>query len=70
MFSYLRRRAAVKGLLGGSRSWLVVWVVLFGLRLLRRITHQKEKVVFSEELKPGQTLVISASDREPKVIGA
>ena len=70
MLTYLRRRATMRGLLGGSRPWFLLWVTLFALRILRRITRDKEEVVYSEELKAGQTLVISASDRQPKVIGA
>lgn len=69
MFASLRRRAAMKGLLGGSRPWLALWVTLFGMRLLRRLTRDKPEVVFSEKLEAGQSLVISAVDREPKVLG-
>jgi len=67
---FLLRRGLVKGVLGGSRPWLVVWVALFGLRILRRLLRDEPEVVYSERLEAGETLLISASGREPKVIGA
>jgi len=70
MFRYLYRRAQLKGLLGGSRPWMVVWVVILAARILRRLTKEKPEIVYSEELRPGETLVISSKEREPKVIGA
>ena len=70
MIGYLYRRAQLKGLLGGSRPWLIAWVVLLGLRILRRVTRDKPDILYCEELPPGHALVISAKDREPKVIGA
>lgn len=69
MLSYLRRRATVAGPLGGSRQWTFVWAVLVAARLLRRLTKPKEEVVFSERLRPGESLLISGDDREPRVIG-
>jgi hypothetical protein len=68
--SFLFRRGLSKGVLGGSRPWLAVWVVLVGLRVLRRVLRDEPEVVYSEKLEPGETLVISAKDRRPKVIGA
>ena len=70
MLGYLYRRAQLKGLLGGSRPWTVLWVVILAARILRRLTKDKPDVVYSEELRPGETLVISSKEREPKVIGA
>jgi len=67
---FLFRRGLLKGVLGGSRPWLAVWVVIAGVRVLRRLLHDEPEVVYSEKLEPGQALVISAKDREPKVIGA
>jgi len=52
---------------GTSRGWLTVWVTIAGLRMLRKVVERKEKVVYREELKPGQTLVI-AHGREPGAI--
>jgi hypothetical protein len=70
VIGYLLRRGAVKGLLGGSRPWLIVWIVLFGVRMLRKFTGSAPEVVYSEKLQEGETLVISSKDRAPKVLGA
>jgi hypothetical protein len=69
MFRLLRRRATVRGPLGGSRSWTLVWALLFGARLVRRFTRGKEEVVFSHEIQPGETLLIAGEGREPRVVG-
>lgn len=67
---FLYRRAQLRGLLGGSRPWMVLWVVLTGWRLMKRLTRSTPEIAFCEELHEGQTLVISIADREPRVIGA
>ena len=67
MLTYLRRRAQMKGLFGGSRPWMVLWVALLGARLLRRLVRDKPDIVFSEELPDGETLVVSTRDRSPRV---
>ena len=69
MLTFLRRRATVRGPLGGSRSWTVLWAVLLGARLWRRFVRGREEVVFSHEIKPGETLLIAGDGREPKVLG-
>jgi len=58
MLNYLRRRAQLKGVVGGSRGWTILWAVLIGARLLRRLTKDEEKVVFSRKLLPGEAVVI------------
>ena len=63
MIRYLYRRAQLKGVFGGSRGWTVVWAVLLGGRLLRRLTARKPKVVYSSRLRPGQALVIRSGER-------
>jgi hypothetical protein len=60
MLTYLRRRAQLKGVVGGSRGWTIVWAVLIGGRLLRRLASDEEKVVFRRKLQPGEALVIRA----------
>jgi hypothetical protein len=65
----LYRRALRNGLLGGSRPWLYVWVGLAGFKLLRRLSRNQPEIVYSERLEPGQRLVITAGEREPRVIG-
>jgi hypothetical protein len=58
------RQGVSKGLMGGSRPWLVVGGVALGWQLLRRIAGGESVVVYSEKLEPGDTLVI-AHGREP-----
>ena len=66
---WLRRRAMLRGPFGGSKQWTLVWAVLFGLRLIRRVTHREPQVVFCEELRPGESLLIAGIDRDPRVVG-
>ena len=66
---FVYRQAQVRGLLGGSRPWTVLWVVLVTRRVLRRLLGSKPEIVYSETLEAGQTLVISSKDREPRIIG-
>jgi hypothetical protein len=67
--SLLYRQAQVRGLLGGSRPWTILWGVLAVRRLLKRLLRDEPEVVYSEELLPGEAIVISAKERVPKVIG-
>ena len=69
MLTFVRRRAAVRGPLGGSRSWTAVWALLVAVRLLRRFARGKEEVVFSHRIQPGETLLIAGDGREPRVLG-
>jgi len=64
----LFRQGLRRGVLGGSRPWLVLWLVVAGLRVLRRITRDEPEIVFSETLDPGQSLVITSKNRSPKII--
>lgn len=59
----IRANSVRKGLLGGSRFWLA----MFGLRQLARWSGRLSKrgtmpVRFSEELRPGEQLVIRHLD--------
>jgi hypothetical protein len=44
--------------IGGSRGWLAVGMTAGGLHLLRRAVKREPDVVYLEELRPGQSLVI------------
>ena len=44
--------------IGGSRGWLAVGVTAGGLHMLRRMAKREPKVVYLEELRPGQSLII------------
>lgn len=48
-----------KGLLGGSRPWLVIGALAGAARVLGRMKAKEAKVVYCEELGQGQSLVIS-----------
>jgi hypothetical protein len=57
MLKNLVRIGFARGI-GGSRAWLTVGVVAGGLRLLRRMAKREADVVYCEELRPGQSMVI------------
>lgn len=63
MLRYFYRRGQVRGLLGGSKGWTVLWAVLFGARMLKKATTREPKVVYSEVLRPGQSVVIRHEDQ-------
>jgi hypothetical protein len=65
---YLRRNAARRGFLGGSRGWMVVGVMLAGTRLFNRFIGKETKVLYSERLDRGETLVISYPGSEVEVL--
>jgi len=58
----LTRTGLRKGLIGGSRPWLIVGATAAGLRLLGRITRKEPEVLYCEELSPGGAIVVSLSD--------
>lgn len=41
---------------GGNGIWLAVGLVVSGMRLVGRLGERKRDVVYSEVLKPGETL--------------
>ena len=55
--SRILRAGFRRGVLGGSRPWLVAFGVAGVVRLLQR--GREPEVVFCEELADGETLVIS-----------
>lgn len=65
---YLTRNATTRGFLGGSRPWMAVGVVLFGARLFNRFIGGEPKVLYSEKLDRGKTLVISYPGSEVEVL--
>jgi hypothetical protein len=52
-------RALRKGLIGGDQAWAALALVLGGLRVIRRLTRSGDGVVYREELRPGESVVIS-----------
>lgn len=59
----LRQNSIRRGLLGGSRLWLGVFVGRMMLRWLARVAKRSEMPVrFSEKLAPGESLLVSHVD--------
>lgn len=57
------RAGRQRGLRQGSRGWLVVGAVALAARLVRRALHREPEVVFSEELRPGESVRVSHEAR-------
>ena len=55
----LRRNGMRKGIFGGSRGWAAVAVGTWGYTTLRRLARREPELVLSEELKPGERIIIS-----------
>lgn len=64
----LYRQAQLRGLLGGSRPWMILWSVLVARRLLERLTTDQPEVLDTITLEPGQVIIVADRDREPRVI--
>jgi hypothetical protein len=64
----LYRQAQMRGLIGGSRPWTYLWVLLAARRLLKRILRDEPEIVYSEELLPDEAIVISGRDRQPRIL--
>ena len=54
----LLRNGWRRGVLGGSRPWVIAGGVALAVRVLQKLVGSEERVVYSEELRPGETLVI------------
>ena len=59
MLRYLRQRSLAAGLLGDSKLWFRIGVVVWSYSFLKRLASKREKTVYAAELEAGQTLVIS-----------
>ena len=68
MLPFLLRTAFRKGLLGGSRRWMMVGGVAVGIKVLRKLSGSEPEVVYSERLSPGESLV-SAHERDATMKG-
>jgi len=54
----LRGQGLRKGVIGGNRRWLTIWVVVAMTQTMRKLVKSKP-VVERFRLKPGETLVIT-----------
>jgi hypothetical protein len=57
MLKSLIRIGFARGI-GGSRGWLALGMTAGGLHMLRKAMKREPEVVYLEELRPGQSLVI------------
>lgn len=64
IFSYLRTRSLKEGLLRGRRGWFALGVVLWTVRLVRRISSRSPQIVSKEILRAGESVSISSLERE------
>jgi hypothetical protein len=53
------RKGFRRGVMQGNRPWLIAGSVALGVRVLQKMATNEPKVVYSEELKPGQAVVIT-----------
>jgi hypothetical protein len=60
------RRGFRRGLLGGSRTWLILGISAAGLRVMTRLFSDKPEVVYSAKLHPGEVLRITALPPESR----
>ena len=68
MLGLLLRQGLKRGVLGGNRTWLLVGGAALALRVVQKLSGSEPKVVYSEELKPGEALVI-ANGRDATMVG-
>lgn len=54
-----RRTGVRKGVLGGNRAWLAVAIATWGWTKFKQVSERQAEVVLSEELEPGQRIVIA-----------
>ena len=61
MFQVLMWKGLRRGVNEKSKPWLVVGVVLGAVKVLRFLNSRdaSDKVVYSEKLRPGESLVVS-----------
>jgi len=53
------RRGLSQGIFNGKRGWLYIGTGLWTIRTVRRFAGRKTEILLSEELKPGQRLIIA-----------
>ena len=64
ILSYLRTRSLKEGLLRGRRGWFAIGVVLWTVRLVRRMSSRSPQLVSKEILRAGESVSISSLERE------
>jgi hypothetical protein len=59
VLAMLQRTGVRRGVFGNSRGWLYVGVGVWTLRTVRRVAERRPEILLSEELRPGERLMIS-----------
>jgi hypothetical protein len=71
-WAYARRAAVYKGFIRGRRGWLVVGLVLWTPRIVKRVLGRHPELVATEVLQPGQFVRLESipplSRRERKAL--
>ncbi len=55
----LWRTSVRKGFFGGSQTWMTMFAVVGAVKAFRRFAGSTPDVVYTEELAPGQALLIT-----------
>ncbi len=61
---YLREQSIVEGVFNGSKGWLGIGALMWGVWAWRKGIGRTERVVLREVLEPGQRLVITQVPRK------
>lgn len=62
--SYLRSRSVRDGLVRGKKVWTAIGVLVWGLRILRKMGERRPVTVAREVLSPGESITVTAISRE------
>jgi len=65
---YIRWASINKGLFGDDRFWRMVFILMTGRKVLRKLMGSEPEVVAFERLKPGQFVRIDASSANTLVL--
>lgn len=55
----LKSKAVRKGLIGGSRGWMTLGVVMYGWKALRWLSSRRPETISVERIEPGQSIQIT-----------
>jgi hypothetical protein len=63
---YLRIRSVREGFLGGRRLWQLIGLAMFSRQIVRRLMGSSPRVLASQRLEPGETLILRVARRADK----
>ena len=63
---YARRAGVYRGLLGGSRMWMVIGGIVWSGRFIRMVVGRSEVIAAREVLAPGQFVTIRTIQAPPR----